>query len=88
MCNPVSEGNEAAVCQAVMEGAKEALGGYCSSIDEDLALLRDGQLSAGSRAEMAVRVSRLALQSALMCSSMCSGTVEQQTPIKLACGRR
>eukprot|EP00878_Enallax_costatus_P025987 GHUV01027854.1.p1 GENE.GHUV01027854.1~~GHUV01027854.1.p1 ORF type:complete len:212 (+),score=73.42 GHUV01027854.1:1025-1660(+) len=56
MCNPVSEPNEAAVCQAMMDGAKEALAGYCSTIDEDLALLRDGQLASGSREEMAVKV--------------------------------
>lgn len=56
MCFPVSEPNEAAVCQAMMEGANEALAGYCSTIDEDLAMLRDGQLTAGSRAEMAVKV--------------------------------
>lgn len=56
MCSPVSESNEAAVCQAMMEGAKEALAGYCSTIDEDLMIIRDGQVAAGSRAEVAVKV--------------------------------
>jgi hypothetical protein len=56
MCQPVSASNEAAVCAAMMDGAREALARYSSSIDEDLALLRDGGVVAGSRQDMAVQV--------------------------------
>jgi [ribulose-bisphosphate carboxylase]-lysine N-methyltransferase len=56
MCQPVSAPNEAAVCAAMSEGTKEALSGYSSSLEEDLALLRGGQLAPGSREEMAVQV--------------------------------
>jgi [ribulose-bisphosphate carboxylase]-lysine N-methyltransferase len=56
MCDPVSEPNEAAVCAAMVEGAREALAGYCSSIEEDLALIRAGTLEPGSRQELAVQV--------------------------------
>jgi hypothetical protein len=58
MCEPVSEPNEAAVCAAMVEGAREALAGYCSSIDEDLGLIRGGSLVPGSREELAVQVRR------------------------------
>ncbi|WIA29476.1 hypothetical protein OEZ86_011977 [Tetradesmus obliquus] len=64
MCQPVSAANEAAVCSAMMDGAREALARYSSSIDEDLALLRDGGVVAGSRQETAVQV-RLGEQEAL-----------------------
>lgn len=57
MCDPVSEANEAAVCAAMVEGAREALAGYCSSIEEDLALLRGG--SSSSRQELAVQVGEM-----------------------------
>jgi hypothetical protein len=40
----------------MMDGAREALARYSSSIDEDLALLRDGGVVAGSRQDMAVQV--------------------------------
>lgn len=53
---PVSEANEQAVCRAMVEGAQEALTAYPTTIDEDLALLRSGQLKKGSRREMAVQV--------------------------------
>lgn len=56
MCDPVSEPNEAAVCAAMVEGAREALAGYCSSIEEDLGLIRGGSLAPGSRQELAVQV--------------------------------
>ena len=56
MCFPVSKPNEAAVCSSLIEGAKAALAGYPSTIDEDIALLRSGKLVAGSREEMAVKV--------------------------------
>jgi hypothetical protein len=56
MCDPVSEPNEAAVCAAMVEGAREALAGYCSSLEEDLALIRGGTLAPGSRQELAVQV--------------------------------
>lgn len=56
MCLPVSAPNEAAVCSAMIDGAREALSNYSSTIDEDLALLRDGRLVAGSREEVAVQV--------------------------------
>jgi hypothetical protein len=56
MCQPVSAPNEAAVCSAMMDGACEALARYSSTIDEDLALLRDGGVVAGSRQDMAVQV--------------------------------
>jgi hypothetical protein len=56
MCDPVSEPNESAVCAAMVEGAAEALAGYGSSIEDDLALLRGGSLVPGSRQELAVQV--------------------------------
>eukprot|EP00775_Hariotina_reticulata_P010446 gene10446-10604_t len=56
MCQPVSASNEAAVCAAMSEGTKEALAGYSSTLEDDLALLRDGQLAPGSREEMAVQI--------------------------------
>lgn len=56
MCDPVSEPNEAAVCAAMVEGAREALAGYCSSLEEDLGLIRGGTLVPGSRQELAVQV--------------------------------
>jgi hypothetical protein len=40
----------------MMDGAREALARYSSSIDEDLALLRDGGVVAGSRQDTAVQV--------------------------------
>ena len=52
----VSEGNERAVYQSMIDGCAAALRGYPTSIDEDLALLRSGALPPGSRAELAVRV--------------------------------
>jgi hypothetical protein len=63
MCDPVSKANEAAVCAAMVEGAQEALAGYCSSIDEDLALLRGvvgaaGAAGGGAAGEQLVRGSR------------------------------
>lgn len=56
MCQPVSAPNEAAVCAAMSEGTKEALAGYSSTLEDDLALLRGGQVAPGSREEMAVQV--------------------------------
>jgi len=56
MCAPVSVDNEAAVCAAMIEGAREALAGYCSSIEDDLGLIRGGGLSPGSRQDLAVQV--------------------------------
>jgi len=56
MCFPVSKPNEAAVCSSLIEGAKAALAGYPTTIDEDIALLRSGKLVAGSREEMAVKL--------------------------------
>jgi hypothetical protein len=40
----------------MVEGAREALAGYCSNIEEDLGLLRGGSLAPGSRQELAVQV--------------------------------
>lgn len=56
MCAPVSGANEAAVCGCMVDGAREALAGYATSIEEDLASLREGGLVAGSRQEAAVQV--------------------------------
>jgi hypothetical protein len=50
----------------MMDGAREALARYSSSIDEDLALLRDGGVVAGSRQDMAVQV-RAAAAGMRMC---------------------
>lgn len=52
----VSEENERAVYQSMVDGCTAALQGYATSIDEDLALLRGGGLAPGSREEMAVQV--------------------------------
>ncbi|KAK9801977.1 hypothetical protein WJX73_005616 [Symbiochloris irregularis] len=51
---PVSEENEAAVCRSMLDGCTEALQGYVSSIDEDLAALRNEGLP--PRAAKAVQV--------------------------------
>eukprot|EP00879_Flechtneria_rotunda_P024930 GHRR01026457.1.p1 GENE.GHRR01026457.1~~GHRR01026457.1.p1 ORF type:complete len:146 (+),score=48.06 GHRR01026457.1:917-1354(+) len=56
VCQPVSAPNEAAVCAAMIEGAREALAGYSSNIDEDLVLLNSRKFAPGSREEMAVQV--------------------------------
>ncbi|KAL3159238.1 hypothetical protein ABBQ32_011210 [Trebouxia sp. C0010 RCD-2024] len=51
---PVSRVNEEAVCQSMIDGCREALRGYPSTIDEDLMLLRDAVT--GSREDLAIRV--------------------------------
>lgn len=57
MLQPVSEANEGAVCGALTDGAREALAGYPSTIEADLALLRSGGCGpVGSREDAAVRV--------------------------------
>ncbi|KAK9806256.1 hypothetical protein WJX72_007461 [[Myrmecia] bisecta] len=53
MLAPVSMENEQAVFQSMIKGCREALQGYATTIDEDLALLRTVQK--GGREEMAVR---------------------------------
>ena len=55
---PVSEDNERALCQAMVAGAAEALAAYPTTIDQDLARLRSGELAKGSREEVGRRVSR------------------------------
>lgn len=54
--DPISEENERAVCLGIIEGCREALVGYGSSIDEDLALLRGGELSPEALAAVLVRL--------------------------------
>lgn len=54
--DPISEENERAVCEGLAAGCREALARYCSSIDEDLALLRGGTLSPMQRAALLVRL--------------------------------
>ncbi|GLC45357.1 hypothetical protein PLESTB_000313900 [Pleodorina starrii] len=56
MQDPVSEPNEDAVCSTLAGGARAALSGYGTSIDEDLAALRAGSAPKGSRAEAALLV--------------------------------
>jgi [ribulose-bisphosphate carboxylase]-lysine N-methyltransferase len=56
MCEPVSKPNEAAVCAAMVEGARAALAGYPTTIEADLALLRGGEVAAGSRQELGIKV--------------------------------
>eukprot|EP00891_Asterochloris_glomerata_P003649 jgi/Astpho2/3649/Aster-07852 len=51
---PVSEGNEASVCSSMSAGCRQALKAYPTSIDGDLALLRDTE--PGSRQHKAVAV--------------------------------
>ena len=51
---PVSRVNEEALCQSMIDGCREALKGYPTSINEDLSLLRDVQ--PGTRQSMAIRV--------------------------------
>ncbi|KAI7846455.1 hypothetical protein COHA_000066 [Chlorella ohadii] len=53
---PVSEDNERACYQQLIDGCSAALAGYPTSIDEDLALLNGGSLTPGSRRAAAVRV--------------------------------
>lgn len=50
--SPVSRENEEAVCKAILDGCRSALAGYSTTMDEDLNLLKEGQLS--PRMEMAV----------------------------------
>ncbi|KXZ52475.1 hypothetical protein GPECTOR_9g519 [Gonium pectorale] len=56
MQDPVSEPNEESVCTTLAEGARAALAGYGSSLEEDLALLRSGKVAKGSRQEAALLV--------------------------------
>lgn len=53
---PISEANETAVCQSIVAGCTDALNGYSSTIDEDLALLREGNLSTRQRIAVEVRL--------------------------------
>lgn len=41
MLQPVSQGNEDALCQSMIAGCRQALGMYPTTIDEDLELLKD-----------------------------------------------
>eukprot|EP00198_Chlamydomonas_reinhardtii_P008531 XP_001697868.1 rubisco large subunit N-methyltransferase [Chlamydomonas reinhardtii] len=54
--NEVSEGNEEAVCAMLAEGARAALAGYPTTLDQDLAALRSNSTPLGSRAEAALLV--------------------------------
>lgn len=56
MCNPLSPDNENAVCSTMISGAQEALAGYPTTLEQDLALVKSGRLVAGSREELAVKV--------------------------------
>ncbi|PNW71607.1 hypothetical protein CHLRE_16g661350v5 [Chlamydomonas reinhardtii] len=56
MQEPVSEGNEEAVCAMLAEGARAALAGYPTTLDQDLAALRSNSTPLGSRAEAALLV--------------------------------
>ncbi|KAL4444028.1 hypothetical protein ABPG75_011765 [Micractinium tetrahymenae] len=53
---PVTEDNERACYQQLIDGCSAALAGYPTTIDEDLALLNSGGLQPGSRKQQAVRV--------------------------------
>lgn len=53
---PISEDNERACYQQLIDGCSAALAGYPSTIDEDLALLNSGGVQPGSRKQQAVRV--------------------------------
>ncbi|PRW51051.1 fructose-bisphosphate aldolase-lysine N- chloroplastic [Chlorella sorokiniana] len=53
---PISEENERACYQQLIDGCNAALAGYPTTIDEDLALLNGGSLPTGSRRAAAVRV--------------------------------
>jgi [ribulose-bisphosphate carboxylase]-lysine N-methyltransferase len=55
MCAPVSQANEAAVAATAAAGLRAALAAYPTTIEDDLAALRGGDLERGSRAELAVR---------------------------------
>jgi len=56
VCQPISEGNEKAVCATMIQGARAALAGYPTSIAEDTALLRSGAVAKGSREEAALLI--------------------------------
>lgn len=57
MMQPVSEANEDALCRSMIEGCREALSAYPSSIDEDLELLRDDDaVPRGSATRAAVMI--------------------------------
>jgi len=49
LCVQISEANERAVCESIIDGCTEALNGYITSIDEDIALLRDNGLTIRQR---------------------------------------
>lgn len=52
--SPVSKENEEASCRAILDGCRSALAGYPTTMDEDLNLLKVGQI--GSKLEMAVAI--------------------------------
>mmetsp|Transcript_33268 Transcript_33268/g.85004 ORF Transcript_33268/g.85004 Transcript_33268/m.85004 type:complete len:208 (-) Transcript_33268:247-870(-) len=54
--DPISEANERAVCESIIDGCTEALNGYITSIDEDIALLRDNGLTIRQRIAVQVRL--------------------------------
>lgn len=83
---PISEENERAVCEGLAAGCREALTGYCSSIDEDLAQLRGGQLTAVERAALLVRLGeKEAIDGALQWSE---GRLEQLGRLEYYAERR
>ncbi len=65
---PVSEDNEALLCKAMVDGAADALAGYPTSIDQDLARLRTGELAKGSREEVGAVGLEALLNEACSCS--------------------
>lgn len=54
--DPISEENERAICEGMVAGCREALLGYTTTIDEDLALLRGGVGSPEVLAAVLVRL--------------------------------
>lgn len=54
MLAPVSEANERAVYESMMDGCRAALQGYATTIDDDLLALRD--TLPGTRLEKAIMV--------------------------------
>ena len=56
MNQPVSEGNERAVCRSMIDGAKSSLASYKTTIDQDLLLLRSGSVVKGSPMEAALLI--------------------------------
>lgn len=54
--SPISRDNEEAVCRSMVDGCMQALGAYCSTVDQDLGLLQSTNLTAQQRMAIELRL--------------------------------